>query len=231
MTSDELKRAAARAALTYVEPRMRLGLGSGSTANCFIDALAAKAKTLDLLCVPTSEVTRKRAESLGLRISSLDETPELDLCVDGADEIDPLLRLIKGGGGAHVREKIVALAAHRMIVIADESKRVAVLGRFPLPVEILPFGAKSTLAHIEAVVRRAGYSGSLALRTAEGKPFLSDNGNFICDASLCRIEEPERLALALDGVTGVVGHGLFIGIASLALIATPSGVETIERRS
>ena len=232
MTADEMKRAAAHAALAHVKPGMRLGLGSGSTANHFIDALAERSESgMDVLCVPTSEATRRRAEKLGLRLSSLEETPQLDLCVDGADEIDPSLRLIKGGGGAHVREKIVAVSSKRMIVIADESKRVAVLGAFPLPIEIVPFGAVSTLRRIESAASGAGCRGRLALRLlSNGTPFITDNGNLICDGSFGRIDEPEAMAMALSSVPGVVDHGLFIGIAALAIIASPSGVETLGKR-
>jgi ribose 5-phosphate isomerase A len=231
MTSEELKRAAAHAALAYVKPGMRLGLGSGSTANYFIAAIAEAAKTgMDLVCVPTSDATRAYATSLGLQLSNLDETPLLDLTDDGADEIDPSLRLIKGGGGAHLREKIVATSSSRMIVIADASKRVATLGKFPLPIELVSFGASATLHKIEKAARSAGCTGAFALRLKQGKPFLTDNGNLICDASLGRIAEPERLAAALSDVPGVVAHGLFIGIASLAIIATPSGIETLSSR-
>jgi ribose 5-phosphate isomerase A len=230
MTPDELKRAAAHAALDFVKPRMRLGLGSGSTTNFFIDALAARHGTA-VLCVPSSEQTRRRAESAKLRLSTLDETPVLDLTVDGADEIDPALRLIKGGGGAHLREKIVATSSERMIVIADESKRVDHLGAFPLPIEIVPFGAAATLAKIEKAAATAGCWGELKLRATEGRPFVTDNGNLICDASLGRIDDPQRLASLLSAVPGVVEHGLFIGIASLAIIAAQNGIETLEPRA
>jgi ribose 5-phosphate isomerase A len=230
MMPDELKRAAAHAALDFVKPRMRLGLGSGSTTNFFIDALAARHGTA-VLCVPTSEQTRRRAEAAKLRLSTLDETPVLDLTVDGADEIDPALRLIKGGGGAHLREKIVATSSERMIVIADESKRVGHLGAFPLPIEIVPFGAAATLAKIEKAAAAAGCRGELKLRTSEGRPFVTDNANLICDASLGRINDPQRLASLLSAVPGVVEHGLFIGIASLAIIAAQNGIETLEPKA
>jgi ribose 5-phosphate isomerase A len=227
MASDELKRAAAHAALDFVKPRMRLGLGSGSTTNFFIDALAVRHGST-VLCVPTSEQTRRRAEAAKLRLSTLDETPVLDLTVDGADEIDPSLRLIKGGGGAHLREKIVATSSARMIVIADESKRVDRLGAFPLPIELVPFGAAVTLAKIEKAAAKAGCRGELKLRASGGGPSITDNGNFICDASFGRIDDPEALAAELCDVPGVVAHGLFIGLASLALIATRTGIETLE---
>jgi ribose 5-phosphate isomerase A len=230
MTSDELKRAAAHAALDFVKPGMRLGLGSGSTATFFIDALATRFGAT-ILCVPTSEATRRRAESSRLRLSTLDETPVLDLTVDGADEIDPSLRLIKGGGGAHLREKIVATSSKSMIVIADESKRVDRLGAFPLPIEIVSFGATSTLAKIERAAERAGCRGPLNLRTFGGRPFFTDNANLICDASLGSIDDPQRLASALAAVPGVVEHGLFIDIASLAIIASQKGIEILERKA
>ena len=227
MTSDELKRAAAHAALDFVKPGMRLGLGSGSTVNFFIEALAAR-HSVAVLCVPTSKQTHRLAEASGLRLSTLDETPEPELTVDGADEIDPLLRLIKGGGGAHLREKIVATSSERMIVIADESKRVSRLGAFPLPIEIVPFGATATLAKIQRAAAKAGCQGALTLRTNGDKPSITDNGNLVCDASFGRIDDPERLAGVLSEVPGVVEHGLFIGIASLAIIATRTGIETLE---
>jgi ribose 5-phosphate isomerase A len=230
MTSDELKRAAAHAALDFVKPRMRLGLGSGSTTNFFIDALAAR-HGATVLCVPTSEQTRRRAEALRLRLSTLDETPVLDLTIDGADEIDPSLRLIKGGGGAHLREKIVATSSERMIVIADESKRVGRLGAFPLPIEIVPFGATATLAKIEKAAAKAGCRGELKLRASGSGASVTDNGNLICDASFGRIDDPQRLAAVLSDVPGVVEHGLFIGIASLAIIATRTGIETLEPKA
>jgi ribose 5-phosphate isomerase A len=227
MTSDELKRAAAHAALDFVKPGMHLGLGSGSTVNFFIEALAAR-HDATVLCVPTSEATRRRAKASGLRLSTLDETPVLDLTVDGADEIDPLLRLIKGGGGAHLREKIVATSSERMIVIADESKRVGRLGAFPLPIEIVPFGATATLAKIQKAAAKAGCRGELKLRASGDKPSITDNGNLICDASFGRIDDPQRLAALLSDVPGVVEHGLFIGIASLAIIATRTGIDRLE---
>jgi ribose 5-phosphate isomerase A len=224
------KRAAAFAALDYVEDGMRLGLGTGSTASLFVEAVAGKvAKGMKLTCVPTSEKTRKQAEGLGLALSTLDETPVLDLAVDGADEIDGKLNLIKGGGGALLREKIVATSSKRMIVIADSSKRVEVLGKFPLPVEIVPFGYKATARKIEQACRWAGCKGPMSLRVRDGKPFVTDNGNIIFDCALGRIDNPEKLSAALSSIPGVVEHGLFVGIASLALIGSESGVSKIDR--
>jgi ribose 5-phosphate isomerase A len=231
VTSDTEKRAAALAALGYVEDGMRLGLGTGSTATLFVEALAGKAaeKGWRLICVPTSEKTRRQAESLGLTLSTLDETPLLDLTVDGADELDGKLSLIKGGGGALLREKIVATSSKRMVVIADASKRVDTLGKFPLPIEVVPFGYKATARKIEQACRWAECQGPMNLRVRDGKPFVTDNGNVIFDCALGRIATPEKLAAALSSIPGVVEHGLFIGIASLALVGSQGGVDKIER--
>ena len=224
--SEDLKRAAALAALELVRPGMRLGLGTGSTAKHFVDGLGAKvAAGLDVLCVATSEATQKQAEGLGIRMSTLDETPELDLTVDGADEVDHELRLIKGGGAAHLREKIVASASKRMVVIADTGKLVERLGRFPLPIEVVPFGLAATRRAVAAAIAGAGEQGELVLRKRpDGSTLLTDGGHYILDAHLGAIASPERLALALDQVPGMVEHGLFIGLASGALLAGSEGV-------
>ncbi|MFL5012585.1 ribose-5-phosphate isomerase RpiA, partial [Rhizobium sp.] len=218
-------------ALGLIQPGMRLGLGTGSTAIRIKEALAQKHRAgMAVVCVPTSETTRRLAESLGLPLTTLDESPALDITIDGADEIDPKLRLIKGGGGALLREKIVATSSDRMIVIADHAKRVDVLGKFPLPVEIVPFGARATLAKIEAAAARVGCTGAIALRKRNEKLFLTDNGNVVADCAFARIADPESLAVALSAIPGVVEHGLFIGIAALAIIAAPSGIETLQRQ-
>jgi ribose 5-phosphate isomerase A len=230
MTPDDRKKAAALAAIAHISSGMKLGLGTGSTAKHFVDAVGAKVKQgWDLVCVPTSEATRKQAESLGIRLTTLDETPVLDVTIDGADELDGELRLIKGGGGALLREKIVAASSRRMIVIADDSKKVAMLGKFPLPVEVVPFGLKATGMKIDQALAWSGNQGAITLRMRDGKPFITDNGNVILDCALGRIESPEKLAAALTSIPGVVDHGLFIGMASLALIATGHGVETIKK--
>jgi ribose 5-phosphate isomerase A len=230
MTPDDRKKAAALAAIAHISSGMKLGLGTGSTAKHFVDAVGAKVKQgWDLVCVPTSEATRKQAESLGIRLTTLDETPVLDVTIDGADELDGELRLIKGGGGALLREKIVAASSRRMIVIADDSKKVAMLGKFPLPVEVVPFGLKATGMKIDQALAWSGNQGAITLRMRDGKPFVTDNGNVILDCALGRIVEPEKLAAALTSIPGVVDHGLFIGMASLALIATGHGVETIKK--
>jgi ribose 5-phosphate isomerase A len=231
MDVEAQKRAAAARALEFVQPGMRLGLGSGSTAKHFVELLGERVHAgLDVIGVPTSEATRADAERLGVPLTSLDETPELDLTVDGADEIATDLSLIKGGGGALLREKIVASASARMIVIADESKWVSALGRFPLPVEIVPFGLAPTRRKVEAAAAAAGSPGPALLRRGkDGHAFVTDGGHWILDAALERIADPRSLADRLDRIAGVVEHGLFIGLAHIAVIAGSSGVRVIER--
>jgi ribose 5-phosphate isomerase A len=229
MSPDELKRQAAARAVEYVQPGMRLGLGTGSTAKHFVDLLAERVRDgLDVVGVPTSEATRAQAESLGVPLTTLDETPELDLTVDGADEFDMDLRLIKGGGGALLREKIVAAASARMIVITDSSKRVERLGRFPLPVEVAPFGAEATRRAIAAALRSAGCAGEIALRAgAGGAPFVTDGGHYIFDCKLGSIPDAETLSERLARVPGVMEHGLFLGLANAIIVAADGGVEVI----
>lgn len=230
MTADDYKRQAAEQAILLVEDGMRLGLGTGSTARHFVDLLGAAARGgLNVVCVPTSEATRAQAESVGLRLTTLDETPELDLTVDGADELDNELRLIKGGGGALLREKIVAAASHRFVIIADVSKRVRMLGAFPLPLEVVRFGLASTQRLIAERAEQVGCSGDIVLRLGRDcQPFVTDGGNHILDCAFGSIEEPELLEEALKMVPGVVESGLFIGLADTAFVAGPGGVLTIE---
>src|SRR5580692_10847884 len=217
------KRAAAARAVEFVRPGMRLGLGTGSTAKYFVELLAERVqKGLDVVAVPTSEATRALAGRLGIALTTLDETPELDLTVDGADEIAPDLTLIKGGGGALLREKIVAAASATMIVIADQSKWVQNLGRFALPVEIAPFGAAATRRAVEAAAAAAGCPGPAKLRLAQnGHAFVTDGGHWLLDAQLQRIADPPDLANRLAGIPGVMEHGLFIGLAGTAIVAGP----------
>jgi len=217
--------------LEYVRSGMRLGLGTGSTARPFVDLLGERVRGgLKVIAVPTSDATRAQAEQCGIALTTLDETPELDLTVDGADEIATDLSLIKGGGGALLREKIVASASARMIVIADESKWVSALGRFPLPVEIVPFGLAPTRRKVEAAAAAAGSPGPALLRRGkDGHAFVTDGGHWILDAALERIADPRSLADRLDRIAGVVEHGLFIGLAHIAVIAGSSGVRVIER--
>ncbi len=226
MNPDDLKKLAAARALDLVRPGMRLGLGTGSTAKHFVDLLGARvAGGLDVLCVATSEATQAQAEALAVPMSTLDETPELDLTVDGADEVDGQLRLIKGGGAALLREKIVAAASRRMIVIADDSKRVEQLGRFPLPVEVVPFGLEATRRAIAQAVAAAEAVGEIVLRRRpDGAVLVTDGGHHIFDLHLGRIAKPELLAAALNAVPGVVEHGLFLGLAQGAILAGPSGL-------
>jgi ribose 5-phosphate isomerase A len=228
--TPDYKLQAAERALTFVEPGMKLGLGTGSTAATFVDLLAVRVRSgLDVICVPTSEATMAQAQRLGIRLTTLDDEPFLDLTVDGADEIDDRLRLIKGGGGALLREKIVATASDRMIVIADISKKVEMLGKFPLPVEIVRFGFRSTAKMVQMMATDVGCPGEMHVRTgAEGKPFLTDGGNLILDLHLSRIAEPDVLAEVLRLIPGVVEHGLFLGLADASIIAGPSGVEVLE---
>lgn len=229
MSSDDLKCQAAARAMAMVKPGMRLGLGTGSTAAHFVDLLAERVRGgLDVVGVPTSEATRMQAERLGVPLTTLEETPRLDLTVDGADEVDHQLRLIKGGGGALLREKIVAAASERMVVIADSTKLVTRLGKFPLPVEVVRFGLRSTEIHVAEQAEEAGCIGPIRLRTnAGGVPFVTDNGNCILDCAFGQIAEPELLGEALSAIPGVVEHGLFIGLADVAILAGSNGIEVI----
>jgi ribose 5-phosphate isomerase A len=227
LSPDDSKRLAAAKALELVSPGMRLGLGTGTTAAHFVELLATRvAKGLDVVCVPTSERTRALAGLHAIPLTSIDASPELDLTVDGADEFDPEMRLIKGGGGALLREKIVAMASKRMIVIADSSKLVAVLGKFPLPVEVNVFGLEATRRMILAAAKACGCDGEVRLRkTPVGQAFVSDNGHYIVDCYFGAIPAPERLADRLVAIPGVVEHGLFIGIAKAVISAGPAGIE------
>ena len=231
LKTEDLKERAARAALDLVEDGMQLGLGTGSTAARFVKAVGERvAQGLRVLCVPSSEITRVQAEGLGIPLTTLDETPRLDLTVDGADEIDHQLRLIKGGGGALLREKIVATASDRMVVIADDSKLVARLGTYPLPVEVVRFGLLATMSLIEAIAVETGCHGEIKLRPGIGDaPFVTDQGNLIVDCAFGAIPEPEVLAFALKRIPGVVEHGLFLGIVDLAIVAGSDGVKMLRR--
>jgi ribose 5-phosphate isomerase A len=227
--SDAWKRQAAEKALELVEPGMKLGLGTGSTAAKFVDLLGERVKAgLDVIGVPTSEATRLQASGLGIRLTTLDDEPLLDLTIDGADEIDGEVRLIKGGGGALLREKIVACASARMVVIADSTKVVPVLGAFPLPVEVVRFGLTATRNMIEMLASDAGCTGPIRLRIGpDGQPLVTDGGNYILDCAFGRIDDPEALDEALKLVPGVVEHGLFLGLADAAIVAGPEGVSVL----
>lgn len=225
-----MKRAVGRAALDHVQDGMRLGIGTGSTAEAFVHALAeAVGGGLSVIGVPTSERTAGLCMELGVPLTTLDETPELDLTIDGADELDRSLNLIKGGGGALLREKIVASASKRMLVIADETKLVETLGKYALPIEVNVFGFEATHRAISAVCDKMGGVESLALRTdRDDEPFVTDGGHYILDAAFGHISDPMQLEQALHKVPGVVETGLFIGIANQALIATPQGINTLS---
>ncbi|KPQ06747.1 MAG: ribose 5-phosphate isomerase RpiA [Rhodobacteraceae bacterium HLUCCA12] len=224
--ADRAKFAAARRAVDCVEDGMKLGLGTGSTAAWMVRCLAERAReeSLRLSCVATSTRTAELARGLGLRVMSLDEAGWLDLTIDGADEFDADLTLIKGGGGALLQEKIVATASDRMIVITDASKEVRTLGAFPLPVEVIPFGAQASRLLIEELLGGLDVMGTTAsLRMDGARPFVTDEGNHILDLALGRIGNPRQLSLALNQVPGVVENGLFIDICDAVVIGYPDG--------
>ena len=223
---DAAKREAARRALAFVVPGMRLGLGTGSTATAFVELLGQKvAEGLEVIGVPTSERTAALARRLSIPLSDLDAEPSLDLTIDGADEFDASLRLIKGGGGALLREKITATASQRMIVIADASKQVTMLGRFPLPVEVNRFGLEVTRAAVVREAAASGCEGEVAVRKGDdGAPYVTDGGHLILDCRFGAIPQPEDLAARLNAIPGVVEHGLFIGIATAVIRAGTEGV-------
>ena len=229
--SEALKREAAARAVAEITSGMKVGLGTGSTARHFVDLLGERvAAGLDIVGVPTSEATAAQARALNIPLSDLDTLDRLDITVDGADELDAALNLIKGGGGALLREKIVAASSDTMIVIADGSKVVETLGRFPLPIEVNRFGLGATRRAIAAVMARHEAEGELKLRgEAEGKPFVTDGGHLILDAFFGRISQPEALSTELLNIPGVVQHGLFLNMCRKAYIATPNGVETLHK--
>lgn len=232
MTADEQKKAAALAAIDLIKPGMKVGLGTGSTADHFTRALAEKARAgLDVECVPTSNQTFRLASSLGLRMTTLEKAPLLDITVDGADEFDRNFQLIKGGGGALLSEKIVASSSRYMVVIADKSKQVDTLGKFPLPVEVVPFGVNATAWKIERALKILNLKGKLVLRVKDGKPYRTDNGNAIIDVALGVIPEPSRLSVYLNTIPGVVEDGLFVDLCTIILMGTDNGVETLKKAS
>ena len=220
---DAKQRAGFRAA-EFVEDGMRVGLGTGTTARWLVERLGARVREgLRVRCVPTSRQTEEQARSLGIPLATLGEVGELDIAIDGADEIGPGLALIKGGGGALLREKLVASAARRFVVIADGSKKVGLLGRFPLPVEVVQFGWELTARRVAAVT---GVEPVLRVR-GDGETFVSDNGNFIIDCRCGAIPDPARMERELKSLTGVVESGLFVRLAHSAIVATDADVEII----
>ncbi len=232
MDAKSLKIKAAAEALTYVKDGMRLGIGTGSTAEEFVRLLAAKvASGMNVIGVPTSERTAALCRELGVKLTTLEETPQLDLTIDGADEVDPELALIKGGGGALLREKIVAAASSEMIVIADELKLVDALGTFPLPIEVNRFGLEATKLAIEKAAGRLGLVGPVTLRMTGDEAFVTDGGHLILDASFGRIPDTRALSDALHAIPGVVEHGLFLGLARVAILAGADGIRTLLSRA
>ncbi|MBV8856600.1 MAG: ribose-5-phosphate isomerase RpiA [Acidobacteria bacterium] len=223
---DAKQRAGLRAA-EFVEEGMRVGLGTGSTAWWLVERLGERVRVegLRVRCVPTSRRTEEQARSLGIPLVTLAEAGELDIAIDGADEIGPGLALIKGGGGALLREKLVAAAARRFVVIADSSKKVEVLGRFPLPVEVVQFGWELTARRVSDVTQVE----SVLRRNANGEPFVTDNGNYILDCRCGAIRDPARMGRELKLLAGVVESGLFVNMAHLAVVATDDDVEIIEQ--
>jgi ribose 5-phosphate isomerase A len=225
---NQFKEEAAESAASELRDGMIVGLGSGTTATLAVAAIGKRVKEgLRIIGIPTSEKTADQARLLNIPLATLEEQPAIDVTIDGADEVEEgKLNLIKGGGGNLLREKIVAVASARMIVVADARKVVQHLGAFPLPIEIVPFGWKSTAKRLEAL----GAQPTLRLN-ADGNNFLTDGGNYILDCAFGLIESPASLQSKLDNVVGVVEHGLFIGIASKALIGDADGVRVLERRS
>ena len=228
--SDDAKRLAGEAAAAEVETGMRLGLGTGSTAAWFVKALGTRVRDegLKVVGVPTSEATAVLAREVGLSLATLEETRELDLTVDGADEIGPGLALIKGGGAALLREKLVWEASRRCLVIADRAKVVERLGAFPLPVEVIPFGHVQTANRLTDVLVDFELTAIPRLRLKDGRPVLTDQGNFVYDVPCGRIEAEDALAAAIKGLTGVVEHGLFLGLADEAIVGLENGVERLS---
>jgi ribose 5-phosphate isomerase A len=224
--NDREKEAAARASLKYVKDGDVVGLGTGSTAAFMVRALAEKVRSgLKMVGIPTSKRTGELAAGLGITVTTLDEYQDINVTIDGADEFDPELRLIKGGGGALLREKIVASASRKLVIIADASKQVHKLGKFPLPVEVIPFAAKLVAKKISAM------GAQVKMREhAYGNPFVTDEGHHILDCHFGQIDDPDGLARALSSMPGIVEHGLFLDMASAVVMGKADGVEELTRR-
>jgi len=224
MAHEEEKKAAAHASLRFLKDGQIVGIGTGSTVEYFIAMLGERVKKgLKVRGIPTSERSRQHAAKLGIALTTLDECPQIDVTVDGADEVDPQLRLIKGGGGALLREKIVASASKRLVIIADSSKQVPALGKFALPVEVIKFAQAVVAGKIE----KLGATVSLR-RGPDGDPFLTDEDNHILDCHFGQIAHPDRLARELSEMPGIVEHGLFIGMASIVLVAKDNQIVELK---
>ncbi len=225
MTQDEAKALVGKRAVEFVEDGMRVGLGTGSTSTMFIRALAARnaEKSLNIRCVASSDASAKLGRELGLEVVSLSELPELDIYIDGADEVDPQLNLIKGGGGAMLREKIVASSAKRFIVVVDSTKVVQTLGKFPLPLEVIKMALPLVTSHLEKL-----HLNPKQRKHADGSDYLTDEGNFVVDCYAGKISDPAKTADNVRNLVGVVEHGLFLGMTNLVLIAGENGVTELK---
>jgi ribose 5-phosphate isomerase A len=224
MANDQEKETAARASLRFIKDGQVVGLGTGSTAAYFIQMLGELVKKgLRIRGIPSSVRSGEQAAKLGIPLTTLDECQQIDVTVDGADEVDPQLRLIKGGGGALLHEKIVASASRQLVIVADATKRVPVLGKFPLPVEVIKFAKALVKKRIEALGARVELR-----QNADSSPFLTDENNYILDCHFGQIRGADGLANKLSDMPGVVEHGLFIGVANVVLVG--NGSEVIELR-
>ncbi len=229
--SDRSKYACALRASALVENGMKVGLGTGSTAYWLVYHLAERVRSegLEFVGVPTSNKTREQAQAEGLKLISMDDAGRLDITIDGADEFDQSMNLIKGGGGAHLQEKIVAFGSDRMVVIADETKKVNKLGKFPLPVEVLKFGSASSQKQIEELLIAQNYRDfTVQMRMEKTKPFITDEGNYIFDLNLGEIQNPRKLCVDLNIIPGVVENGLFIDVCKAVVIGYSDGTAKIS---
>ena len=229
--SDRSKYACALRASALVENGMKVGLGTGSTAYWLVYHLAERVRSegLEFVGVPTSNKTREQAQAEGLKLISMDDAGRLDITIDGADEFDQSMNLIKGGGGAHLQEKIVAFGSDRMVVIADETKKVNKLGKFPLPVEVLKFGSASSHKQIEELLLAQNYKDfTVQMRMEKNKPFITDEGNLILDLHLNSVSDEDNLSTDLNLIPGVVENGLFVNICKCAVLADENAQVTVE---
>jgi ribose 5-phosphate isomerase A len=225
MANDQEKETAARASLRFIKDGQVVGLGTGSTAAYFIEMLGELVKKgLRIRGIPSSVRSGEQAAKLGIPLITLDECQQIDVTVDGADEVDPQLRLIKGGGGALLHEKIVASASRQLVIVVDATKKVPVLGKFPLPVEVIKFAQALVRKRIEALGARVELR-----QKADGSPFLTDENNYILDCHFGQIRGADGLANKLSDMPGVVEHGLFIGMASVVLVASGSEITELRR--